>query len=199
MAELDTKLSPSWVNVQLAMVEKRAATINAQWEPEAEETLSGDGIYSKGSPNLLLVGNDSPYIYALTRQPMCDGETWACALLDAPDSPQFASDGGTGLAAGAQTDEVAVHQLDWDHLLRPLWGQATRLEQHLKAWERLDAEAEEKVGRFDAFLPIVQQVDEQFAMIGLELGTLRDAKTAATCCVIWESNCKAGKAASTRS
>jgi soluble cytochrome b562 len=50
-----------------------------------------------------------------------------------------------------------------------------------KAWERLDAEAEEKVARYDAFLPIVQQVDEQLAMIDLEPGTLRDAKTAAKC------------------
>jgi hypothetical protein len=63
----------------------------------------------------------------------------------------------------------------------------------------LDAEAEEKVARYDAFLPIVQKVDEQFAMIDLELGALRDVKTAATCRVIWESDCKAGKAASTRS
>jgi hypothetical protein len=38
----------------------------------------------------------------------------------------------------------------------------------------LDAEAEEKVARYDVFLPIVQQVDEPFAMIDLELGTLRD-------------------------
>ena len=61
---------------------------------------------------------------------------------------------------------MAVQQLDWDHLLRPLWGQVTRLEkqayaaleavaaratkfnhshttkrlaQHLAAWERLSA------------------------------------------------------------
>ena len=205
---LDTRLSSSWVNAELAKVEKAAALNNARWEPEAEETLSGDEIYSNGSPNLLLVGNDSLYIYALTRQPSCDGETWGCVLLDGPDSPQFASDGGTGLAAGAKAAEVKVHQLDWDHLLRPLWGQATRLEkqayaaleaveeraakfdqahtprrleQHLTTWERLSVEAEEKVARYDAFLPIVQQVDAQFAMFDLASGEWRDQEAAAKC------------------
>ncbi len=205
---LDTQLSPSWVNAELAEVEKTAARVNGRWEPTMEETLSGDEIYSNGSPNLLLVGNDSLYIYALTRQPACDGETWGCVLLEVPDKPQFASDGGTGLAAGAKAAEIKVHQLDWDHLLRPLWGQVTRLEkqayatlevveeraakfdqahtskrleQHLTAWERLSAEAEEKVARYDAFLTIAQQVDAQFAMIDLESGELRDSVAGAEC------------------
>jgi len=205
---LDTKLSPSWVNAELAKLEKAAARINGQWEPVVEETLSGDEIYSNGSPNLLLVGNDSLYIYALTRQPTCDGETWGCVLLGVPNSPQFASDGGLGLAAGAKAAEVAVHQLDWDHLLRPLWGQVTRLEkqayaaleaveeraakfdrahtpkrleQHLIAWERLSAEAEEKVARYDAFFLIAQQVDAQFAMLNMESGELQDPQAAAKC------------------
>jgi hypothetical protein len=205
---LDTELSPSWVNAELAKVEKTAARVNGRWEPMVEETLAGDEIYSNGSPNLLLVGNDSLYIYALTRQPMCDGETWGCVLLDAPGSPQFASDGGTGLAAGAKEAKVKVHQLDWDHLLRPMWGQATRLgkqayaaleaveertakfdqahtpkrlEQHLAKWERLNAEAEEKVARYDAFHQMAQQVDAQFAVIDLESAGLRDSVASAEC------------------
>ena len=198
---LDTKLSSSWVNAELAKVEKVAATVNARWQPAVNETLSGDEIYSNDSPNLLLVGNNSLYIYALTRQPTCDGETWGCVLLEAPDAPQFASDGGKGLAAGVKAAEIEVHQLDWDHLLRPLWGQVSRLEkqayaamedveeradkfdqshttkrleQHLAAWERLNVVAEEKTARYDAFLPIAQQVDAQFALIDLESGELRD-------------------------
>ncbi len=205
---LDTEVSSSWVNAELAKVEKIAARVNGQWEPTLEETLSGDEIYSNGSPNLLLVGNGSLYIYALMRQPSCDGETWGCILLDAPDQPQFASDGGTGLAAGAKAAEVKVHQLDWDHLLRPLWGQATRLEKqayavleaveeraakfdhtitskrlehHLAAWERLSAEAEEKASRYDDFFQIAQPVDAQFALIDLESGQLRDPIAGAAC------------------
>ena len=166
---LDTRLSPSWVNAELAKVEEAAASVNERWQPAVDETLSGDEIYSNGAQNLLVVGNDSLYIYALTRQRTCDGETWGCVLLETPDAPQFASDAGKGLEAGAKEAEIAVHQLDWDHLLRPLWGQATRLEKqayaalgkveeravkfdqastskrlehHLAAWERLSAEAE---------------------------------------------------------
>jgi hypothetical protein len=203
---LDTKLSPSWINAELAKAESAATRVNERWEPTRVETLSGDEIYSNGSPNLVLVGNDSLYIYALTRQPTCDGETWGCVLLDVPNRSQFASDGGTGLAAGAKAAEVAVHQLDWDHLLRPLWGQVTRLEkqayaalqaveervtmfeqshtpkrleQHLAAWERLNLEAEEKVDRYDAFFRIAKQVDAQFAMLDLESGGLRDPEMAA--------------------
>ena len=198
---LDTVLSPSWVNAELAKAEKTAGLVNGQWRPTVAETLSGDEIYSNGSPNLLVVGNDSLYIYALTRQPGCDGETWGCVLLETPDDAQFASDGGTGLAAGTRAAEVEVHQLDWDHLLRPLWGQATRLERqayaaleaveervakfdqtttskrlehHLAAWERLSAEAEEKTCRYDDFFQIAQLVDAQFALIDLESGQLRD-------------------------
>ena len=205
---LDTPLSPSWVTAELAKVEEEAAVVNGQWGPEVKETLSGDEIFSHGQPNLLLVGNDSLYIYALTRQPMCDGETWGCVLLDAPSGDQFASDAGKGLAAGAQMAGVRVHQLDWDHLLRPLWGQVARLEQqayaaleaveeraakfdqahtakrlkcHLTAWERLSAEAEEKIARYDALYATAQQVDAQFALIDLETGELRDPVAGAEC------------------
>ena len=198
---LDTALSPSWVNAELAKVEETALLVNGQWQPGMAETLSGDEIYSNGSPNLLLVGNDTLYIYALTRQPGCDGETWGCVLMEAPNHSQFASDGGKGLAAGAKVAEVKVHQLDWDHLLRPLWGQVTRLERqayaaltaveeraakfdqsttpkrlahHLAVWERLSVEAEEKVVCYDDFFQIAQQVDAQFALIDLESGQLQD-------------------------
>jgi hypothetical protein len=125
---LDSEPSPSWVNATLAQVEEAAAAVNQAWQPQVEETVSGDELYANGQPNLLLVGNDSLYIYALSRQLACDGDTWGCLLLDGPDCRQFASDGGTGLAAGAKAAEIEAHQLDWDHLLRPLWGQATRLE-----------------------------------------------------------------------
>jgi hypothetical protein len=196
---LDTQLSPSWVNGELAKMEQAATAVNERWQPAVDETLSGDEIYSNGVPNLLVVGNDSLYIYALTRQPMSDGETWGCVLLETPDAPQFASDAGKGLQAGAKEAGIEVHQLDWDHLLRPLWGQATRLEkqayaaldkveeraskfdqastrrrleQHLEAWERLSADAEVKVALYDDFFEIAQQVDEQFALIDLESGQL---------------------------
>jgi hypothetical protein len=203
---LDTPLSPGWVNAQLAKWEEVAGQVNSQWRPQVAETLSGDELYSNGSPNLLVVGNDSLYIYALTRQPACDGETWGCVLLDAPALPQLASDGGKGLAAGVQAASVGVHQLDWDHLLRPLWGQAARLEQqayaalqavaeraakfdqahttkrleqHLAAWERLNAEAEQKVVQYDAFRQLAQRVDAPFALIDLLSGELPDPLLAA--------------------
>jgi hypothetical protein len=204
---LDTRLSPAWVNAELSRREAMAAVVNAGWQPTVTETLCGDEIYSNGSPNLLLVGNDSLYIYTLTRQPTCDGETWGCILLDNPDCPQFSSDGGTGLAAGVQEAGLQVHPLDWDHLLRPLWGQAVRLEsqayaaleavaeragkfaqtdtpkrleQHFQAWEKLEAEGAEKVSQYDSFFQIAQQVDEQFALIDLESGQLRDPLLGAT-------------------
>jgi hypothetical protein len=96
---------------------------------------------------------------------------------------------------------MAVHQLDWDHLLRPMWGHVTRLEKqaytvlkkveqrvnkfdqantpkrtanHFAAWERLSADAEEKITRYDAFLELAQQVDTQFTLIDLESGQVRD-------------------------
>jgi hypothetical protein len=94
-----------------------------------------------------------------------------------------------------------VHQLDWDHLLRPLWGQAARLErqayaalqaveeraqlfaavttpkrlhQPLTKWEQLRQIAAEKVAQCDAFARIARQVDEWFALIDLSNGQLRE-------------------------
>jgi hypothetical protein len=196
---LDTTPSPGWVNGVLSQVEAAAAEVNQTWQPDIGETLSGDEIYANGQPNLLLVGNDSLYIYALSRQPDCDGETWGCTLLDGPEWPQFASDAGTGLAAGAKEAQIKVHQLDWDHLLRPLWGQAARLErqayaalqaveeraaqfaaattpkrlqQHLAKWEQLHQLAAEKVAHYDAFAHLARQVDDWFALIDLATGQL---------------------------
>ena len=198
---LDTRLSSSWVNGQLAQREALAAVINQQWQPSVAETLAGDEIYSNGSPNLLVVGNESLYIYALTRQPNCDGDTWGCVLLDGPQPAQFASDAGLGLAAGAQAAGIRVHQLDWDHLLRPLWGQAARLERqayaaleaveeraaqllhastekrlahHLAVWEHLRTVAEAKLAQADQFSALAQQVDDQFGLMDRETGQLRD-------------------------
>jgi hypothetical protein len=198
---LDTTPSLGWVNGVLSQVEVAAAGINQAWQPQIGETLAGDEIYANGQPNLLVVGNDSLSIYALSRQPDCDGETWGCTLLDGPECPQFASDAGTGLAAGVKAAEVRVHQLDWDHLLRPLWGQAARLErqayaalqaveeraqlfaavttpkrlhQPLTKWEQLRQIAAEKVAQCDAFARIARQVDEWFALIDLSNGQLRE-------------------------
>jgi hypothetical protein len=87
-------------------------------------------------------------------------------------------------------------------LLRPLWGQVKRLEraayaalkevekrarkfdqahtpkrlaQHLARWEQLSTVAEEKMQRYDAFHRIARQVDDEFALIDLETGALRDS------------------------
>jgi hypothetical protein len=196
---LDTEPSLGWVNGVLAEVETAAAAVNQSWQPQSGETLAGDELYANGQPNLLVVGNDSLYIYALSRQPDCDGETWGCILLDGPACPQFASDAGTGLAAGAKAAAIKGHQLDWDHLLRPLWGQAARLEkqayaaleaveerarqfaaattpkrlqQHLTKWEQLNQVAIEKVAQCDAFAHIADQVDDWFALIDLSTGQL---------------------------
>jgi hypothetical protein len=198
---LDTKPSLGWVNGVLKEVETAAAVVNQSWQSEIDETLAGDELYANGQPNLLLVGNDSLYIYALSRQPDCDGETWGCTLLDGPACPQFASDAGTGLAAGAKAAAIKVHQLDWDHLLRPLWGQAARLEkqayaaleaveertrqfaaattpkrlqQHLTKWEQLNQMAAEKVAQADAFARIARHVDDWFALIDLSTGQLQE-------------------------
>lgn len=198
---LDTSVSPSWVNAQLAQVEARAGEVNASWQPAIGEGLSGDEIYSNGLPNLLVVGNESLYVYRLTRQPECGGERWACVLLDGPACPQFASDAGTGLASGAKLTQVKAHQLDWDHLLRPVWGQVARLEEHayaalagcearaaqfeqaktakrlahpLAAWERLTAEAKVKVERYDQFRQWAAQIDAEFGLIDPQTGAVRD-------------------------
>ncbi len=203
---LDTPVSTGWLQTALTQLEQAAATLNAGWRPACGETLAGDELFSHGAPNLLVIGNDSLFIYALTRQPTCDGETWGCVLLDGPSAPQFSSDAGSGLAAGVQAAGVVVHQADWDHLLRPLWGQATRLEaqayaaleaveeramkfeqaqtpgrlaQHLRAWEQLCGEAARKITRYDAFRVLAEQVDGWFALIDVETGRLRDPVTGA--------------------
>jgi hypothetical protein len=205
---LDTRVSVGWVNAELVHIERAAEKVNAQWQPPVTEMLAGDELYANGLPNLLVVGNDSLYIYALTRQARCDGETWACVLWDVPGAAHFASDGGVGLAKGARLAEVGSHQLDWDHLLRPLWGQVTRLEkqayaaleavearaaqfdhattpkrlaQHLTAWERLQSAATALITRYDAFAHIARQVDAQFALIDLASGQLRDPSAGAAC------------------
>lgn len=201
---LDNEPSLGWVNAQLSKVQETAAEVNQSWHPLVKESLSGDEIYSNGQPNLLQVGNDSLYIYELSRQTDCEGETWGKLLFDKSNCLQFASDAGTGLAAGVKAADIKIHQLDWDHLLRPLWGQATRLEkqayaalekvqerasffdksttekrlqQHLETWEQLTVKAAETIELFDAFYGIARSVDDCFALIDLESGQLQDSTT----------------------
>jgi hypothetical protein len=184
-------------------LEAAAAAVNAEWQPAVGEGLAGDELFAYGQPQLLVVGNESLFIYALTAQAHRDGATWGGVLVALPDSPQFASDAGTGLAVGVAEAGYA-HQLDWDHLLRPLWHQAAqlerrayaklaaleerarkfeqahtekRLQQHLRQWEKLDAAAEEAITRYDQFEVLARQVDAEFAMIDLTTGQLRDPET----------------------
>lgn len=205
---LDRSLSPGWVNGELARLEAQAQQVNQRLEPTNRESLSGDEIFSNGRPNLLLVGNESLYIYALSRQDERDGDSWGCVLLEGPEAVHLASDAGKGLAAGAQAAAVEGHQLDWDHLLRPLWGQMTRLEkkayaalekieeratlfdkahtskrlhQHWAMWEELVVQAEEKIAQVDAFYPLARAVDDCFALIDLETGQLTDADQGSHC------------------
>lgn len=205
---LDTPISASWVNSELSKLEVQAQQANHEMQPAKSETLSGDEIFSNNAPNLLVIGNESLYIYALTRQDERDGETWGCVLLEMPETAQFASDAGTGLAAGVKAAEVDRHQLDWDHLLRPMWGQATRLEtqaygaltkveeraakvnkahttkrleQHLAQWEKLTVAAEEKIDKLDDFYRIARQVDDCFAIIDLTTGKLTNAEANKAC------------------
>lgn len=207
-ALLAKSVSLGWVNGQLASLEAAAGQANECLAPTGKESLSGDEIFSNGGPNLLLVGNESLYIYALTRQDERDGDTWGCLLLDGPEGVQFASDAGKGLAAGAKEAAVANHQLDWDHLLRPLWGQMTRLErkayaalakiegratlfekshtpkrlqQHLTKWEELVSQADKKMAQVDTFYPIARAVDDCFALIDLTTGRLTDTDQAIAC------------------
>ena len=163
-------------------------------------------MFTAQQPNLLVVGNDSLFIYALSQQPVRDGDTWGCVLLEMPPTPQFASDGGTGLAAGAVAAGLQAHQLDWDHLLRALWHYDAQLERqayaaiqaldertrlfeqahtekrlthHGQQWEHLHRQATEAITRYDRFHALAQKVDAEFAMIDLATGSLRDAQSSA--------------------
>jgi len=200
---LDRTVSLGWVNGRLAELERQAEAVNGSWRPSVGEGLAGDELFAYGQPHLLVVGNDSLFIYTLTRQPQRDGETWGCVLLDLPPAPQFASDAGTGLAAGV-AEAGLEHQLDWDHLLRPMWHHAAQMErrayaalqaeekraalfekahtekrlaQHLAKWEQLQRQAEEAVARYDAFHALARRVDAEFAMIEVTSGELRDPET----------------------
>jgi hypothetical protein len=191
--------SLSWVSARLGELAAQATGVNAQWTPAIGEGLAGDEIYSQGQPNLLVVGNDSLYLYALTRQPQRDGDTWGCVLLDTPDTPQLARDGGPGLRAGAALAEKP-DQLDWWHTLRDLWRidarrerqayaallavaerevlfaqahTAKRLAQHLAQWEKRNQQAAPAMAAYDAVHPLARQVDEQFAMFEVQTGQLR--------------------------
>jgi hypothetical protein len=192
--------SLGWLSQTLAGLAARAAQVNAQWQPDIHELLAGDEIYCQGQPNLLVVGSQSLYIYALTQQDSRDGETWACVLWDTPQTPQFSRDGGTGLQAGAQLAGRA-EQLDWWHSERDLWridsslerqayavlaqlvdrerqfDQAhtpKRLAQHWAAWLKLQAQAQAAMAAYDRYHGLARAVDEAFAMIDLASGRLAD-------------------------
>lgn len=204
---LDTKISLGWVNGRLSELETASGIWNKQQNPSIGESLSGDELYANSLPNLLVVGNESLYIYNLSQEEHCDGETWATILQDLPDHSQFASDAGTGLAAGVKASALAVHQLDWDHLLRPLWGQYTRLEKqayaalstldereqqfeqahtekrlhhHLTQWEKQRQEVEKMMERFDTFEQWAHQVDDCFALVDFETGHFPNSQTIIT-------------------
>ena len=120
---------------------------------------------------------------------------------------QFASDAGTGLAAGAQAASIqnvtnwigitcCVRCGDrppvWKDKPMPLWRRLKSVppnlnkpkprngsKNHLKVWERLNADANRKMSSLTSFMHLAQQVDAQFALIDLETGQMRDPVTAA--------------------
>jgi hypothetical protein len=203
---LDRPIALGTVNATLAAYEARAAACNAAWQPAINESLAADELFADGQPHLLIVGNDSLFIYALSQQPARDADTWGCLFLDAPPAPQIGTDGGSGLAAGLRAAGRDCQQLDWDHLLRALWridqqlerqayaalaGEEERrgyfeaahtpkrLAQHLARWEQAQQQALSAVARYDQFHVLAQAVDAEFALIELPSGALRDATASA--------------------
>lgn len=49
-----------------------------------------------------------------------------------------------------------------------------RLEKHLSVWDDLNTKSQEKIVQHDQFCQLAQQVDDQFALIDLNSGQLRD-------------------------
>ncbi len=192
-----------WVSERLTELEHGAAQVNAQWVPPQAEGLAADEIFSHGQPNLIVVGTDSLFIYALTRQPARDGDTWGCVLLDLPATDQVARDGGTGLEAGVAAAQLPA-QLDWWHPLRELWRLAAslerrayaaleqvaqreamfhqahtpkRLEYHLTQWEKETQRADQAVAAYDTLYAVARPVNELFTMFEGLSGRLRDPQT----------------------
>jgi hypothetical protein len=52
------------VHNSLARYEARAAALNTQWHPACAEGLAADELFAHRQPHLLIVGNDSLFIYA---------------------------------------------------------------------------------------------------------------------------------------
>ena len=195
---LGVQPSLGWLSQPLDVLALRAAHQNASWTPSIGEGLAGDEIFSQGHPNLLVVGNESLYVYALTRQAHRDGETWACVLMDSPSTEHFARDGGTGLSAGTALTQTP-DQLDWWHLLHALWqidsslerkaygalghlferesqfGQShtpKRLQQHLNQWEKLAVQVRDRLKAYDDYHRLALEVHHLFEMIDMSTGRL---------------------------
>jgi hypothetical protein len=195
--------SLGWISGQLQRLGQRAAQVNASWQPALGEGLAADEIFCQARPNLVVVGSESLYIYALTQQDQRDGETWACVLWDTPVTGQLARDGGTGLHLGAQLTQ-RPEQLDWWHVLRDVWRiqsslerraygalsqlferewlfdqahTAKRLAQHWQQWQHLNQQAEVALAAHDRYYRLAQAVDDLFAMIDLTTGGVVDAAT----------------------
>lgn len=192
------------INAMLRKLGQRAAEVNASWQPAINEGLAADEIFCQGIPHLLVVGSESLYIYALTKQDMRDGETWACVLWDTPATGQLARDGGTGLQAGAGLTDKP-DQLDWWHVLHDVWcinasqerraygvlhelfaremlfskaHTTKRLTQHLMCWEKLSQQANEAMQAYDRYHNLARAVDDLFGMINLATGEIVDTPTA---------------------
>lgn len=202
---LGYKASLGWISRCVSELERRAREVNARWQSAIQESLAADEIYCQGVPNLLVVGNESLYIYALTQQKEQDRETWACVFWDVPASAHLARDGGKGLCAGA---ELAGQpgQMDWWHVLHAVWDidasreaavlrameqldkradffdrahTLVRLEQHLARWEKASQELDDAMAEYERYHELAQGVNELFAMIDQDSGNVVDQAKAA--------------------
>lgn len=192
--------SLGWISGRVSELEQRAAQVNASWRPAIQESLAADEIYCQGVPNLLVVGSESLYIYALTQQDGQDGDTWGCVFLDVPMSAHVARDGGKGLCAGANL-VGQPGQMDWWHVLHQVWcidasreqavyrameqlderadffdraHTTVRLTQHLARWEKASQHLDEAVADYERYHELAQEVNELFAMINLDNGQVVD-------------------------
>jgi hypothetical protein len=198
---LDSDVSLGWVNARLIALEGAAAAINVAGHPQSSESLAADELFAYDLAHLLVIGNDSLFIYALQAAAHRDGATWAALWRAVPGDSPVATDGGSGLAAGLAAVGRTQQELDWDHLLRPLWQQATVLERrayallteleersaafavahsekrlagHLRRWEHLQAQAAAAITAYDRFAAVARAIDAEFAMIDLASGQVAD-------------------------
>jgi hypothetical protein len=138
------RVSFGYIQGVIVEAQQQAARFNKTVQLASIQTIAVDEMFSQGWAVLAGIDLDSGFLFSLSVEPSCDGDTWARVLLEAAEQgmkpAHVVKDGAKGIAKGVEMPFSGIEQRD-DAFHAVYLAGKSRLKLERKAYRAIENEA----------------------------------------------------------